>query len=54
MTTRILVDRDVDAIGFGAMNMSHGYGPALDDAACGDLLNRALDTGHTHIDTAAV
>lgn len=54
MTTRRLVDRDVHAIGFGAMNMSHGYGPALPDAACGDLLNRALDRGHTHIDTAAV
>jgi len=54
MTTRTLVERDVDAIGFGAMNMSHGYGPALDDAACGNLLNRVLDLGHTHIDTAAV
>ena len=54
MTTRKLVDRDVYAIGFGAMNMSHGYGPAIDDAACGTLLNRALDMGHTHIDTAAV
>ena len=54
MSTRRIVDRDVYAIGFGAMNMSHGYGPALDDAACGLLLNRALDMGHTHIDTAAV
>ncbi len=54
MTTRILTGRAVYAIGFGAMNMSHGYGPALDDAACGDLLNRALDTGYTHIDTAAI
>ena len=54
MTTRRIVDRDVYAIGFGAMNMSHGYGPALDDAACGTLLNRALDLGHTHIDTAAI
>ena len=54
MTTRTLVERDVDAIGFGAMNMSHGYGPALDDTACGNLLNRVLDLGHTHIDTAAV
>lgn len=54
MTTRTLAGRDVYAIGFGAMNMSHGYGPAIEDAACGDLLNRALDMGHTHIDTAAI
>ena len=54
MTMRNLAGRDVYAIGFGAMNMSHGYGPAIPDEACGDLLNRALDIGHTHIDTAAI
>jgi len=54
MTTRILTGKPVHAIGFGAMNMSHGYGPALDEAACGALLNRALDTGYTHLDTASI
>lgn len=54
MTTRLLTGRAVHAIGFGVMNMSHGYGPALDEAACGVLLNRALDTGYTHLDTASI
>ena len=54
MTTRKLCGREVYGIGFGAMNMSHGYGPAVSDEECGRLLNLALDTGHTHIDTAAI
>ena len=54
MTTRTLCDREVYGIGFGAMNMSHGYGPAVTDEECGRLLNLALDTGYTHIDTAAI
>lgn len=44
----------VSAIGFGCMNLSHGYGRVCDDATGGAVLNRALDVGHTHLDTAAL
>lgn len=45
---------EVEAIGFGCMGLSHAYGapPDPDDAA--RLLNRALDLGYDHIDTAAL
>jgi aryl-alcohol dehydrogenase-like predicted oxidoreductase len=44
----------VSALGMGCMSLSHAYGtpPATDAAAA--LLNRALDIGYTHIDTAAL
>jgi aryl-alcohol dehydrogenase-like predicted oxidoreductase len=42
------------AIGLGAMNLSHGYGPAVPDAAAERLLLEALDLGVTHFDTAAL
>ena len=44
----------VSAIGFGCMNMSHGYGeppPAVHNAR---ILNEALDLGYTMLDTAAL
>lgn len=48
----------VHPVGLGCMNMSGGYlldGPRpLPDAECEALLNRALDLGYTHFDTAAV
>jgi aryl-alcohol dehydrogenase-like predicted oxidoreductase len=44
----------VSAIGFGCMNLSHGYGtPPAPDAAA-ELLSRALDFGVDHFDTAAL
>lgn len=54
MKTRILTGREVHAIGYGAMNVSHGYGPRLDEAACGAMLNRALDIGYDLLDTASI
>lgn len=44
----------VSAIGLGCMNLSHGYGTPPDAAHGARLLNRALDLGHTHLDTAAL
>jgi aryl-alcohol dehydrogenase-like predicted oxidoreductase len=44
----------VPAIGLGCMNLSHGYGPAVPDAAAERLLLEALDLGVTHFDTAAL
>ena len=41
----------VSALGLGCMGMSFAYGPR-DDEASAQTLNRALDLGVTHLDTA--
>ena len=45
---------DVSAIGLGCMNMSMGYGPRPEDEESGRLLNAALDSGYTFLDTASM
>ena len=54
MQTRKLGPFKVSTIGLGCMSLSHAYGipPQFDVAAT--LLNRALDLGYTHVDTAAL
>jgi aryl-alcohol dehydrogenase-like predicted oxidoreductase len=44
----------VEPVGLGCMSLSHAYGvpPSREDAA--RLLNRALDLGYDHLDTAAL
>nr|WP_067290457.1 aldo/keto reductase [Marinobacterium profundum] len=54
MQRRTLGPFDVSAIGFGCMNLSHGYGPGPDEDSGIRLLNQALDAGHTLLDTAAL
>jgi len=54
MQTRKLGAFDVTAIGFGCMNLSHGYGPPQPRDAAERVLRRALDLGVTHFDTAAL
>ncbi len=54
MQPRRLGPFSVSAIGFGCMNASMGYGPRLDDAEAGMLLNAALDHGYSFLDTAAL
>lgn len=49
---RNLAGRQVAAIGLGCMSLSHGYGRAPDRASAALLLNRALDLGYDHLDTA--
>ena len=44
----------VSAIGIGCMNVSSGYGPGPGEDEAGRLLNGALDTGYTFLDTAAM
>jgi aryl-alcohol dehydrogenase-like predicted oxidoreductase len=44
----------VTAIGFGCMSISHAYGPALEKEKAQKVLHRALDIGHTFLDTAAL
>lgn len=53
MHQRNIGSLQVSALGLGCMNMSSGYGPA-DDAVSTTLLNDALDTGYTFLDTAMV
>ncbi|MGI6231179.1 MAG: aldo/keto reductase [Tractidigestivibacter sp.] len=44
---------EVSAIGLGRMGLSHGYGPALDDAEAIRLIQTSVDDlGYTLIDTA--
>ena len=53
MTTRLFGDMPIHPIGLGAMNCTGGYGAARPEEECDALLNRALDLGYTHLDTAA-
>jgi aryl-alcohol dehydrogenase-like predicted oxidoreductase len=54
MQTRVLGPFTTSAIGMGCMSLSHAYGtpPPPDQAAA--VLNRGLDLGYRHIDTAAL
>lgn len=54
MQQRVINGRQVSAIGFGCMNLSHGYGPATDFSTAQKVLHKALDTGYTLLDTAAL
>jgi aryl-alcohol dehydrogenase-like predicted oxidoreductase len=54
MSTRILGDQQVSAVGLGCMNLSHAYGIPPDRETGKRLLNEALDLGYTHLDTAAL
>lgn len=51
---RKLAGRDINAIGLGCMSLSHGYGRAPDAEYSTRLLNRALDLGYNHLDTARI
>ena len=53
MHTRKLGSLEVSAIGLGCMNMSMGYGAADRDTSI-QLLNEALDSGYTFLDTATL
>jgi len=54
MTTRTLGPFTVSSIGLGCMSLSHAYGAPPDAAYGARLLHRALDIGHTFLDTAAL
>jgi aryl-alcohol dehydrogenase-like predicted oxidoreductase len=54
MLVRRIGPFEVSAIGLGCMNLSHAYGIPPDADAGARLLNRALDLGYTHLDTAAL
>lgn len=52
--TRQLANRSIHPVGLGCMNLSWAYGnpPSEEDAIA--LLNRALDLGYDHLDTANI
>lgn len=52
--TRNLAGRQVNPIGLGCMGLSHGYGTALSPEDGIAFLNRALDLGCDHFDTANI
>jgi aryl-alcohol dehydrogenase-like predicted oxidoreductase len=44
----------VSAVGLGSMNLSHGYGPAVEHSDGVNLIRAAVDAGVTFFDTAQV
>ncbi len=54
MQVRKLGPFEVTAVGYGAMNLSHAYGPPQPRDAAERRLRQALDLGITHFDTAAL
>ena len=54
MTTRMIAGRAVNPVGLGCMSLSWAYGtpPSDDDGA--RLLERALELGYDHLDTARI
>jgi len=45
---------ELSPMGFGCMGITAFYGPPMEDSAALALLQRALDLGYTHFDTAEV
>ena len=51
---RTIAGKSVHPIGLGCMNLSWAYGPGPSREDCIKLLNRALDIGYNHLDTANI
>ena len=54
LKTRRIGDWDVHPVGLGCMNITHAYGPPMDEAGAKALLARALDIGCNFLDTATI
>jgi aryl-alcohol dehydrogenase-like predicted oxidoreductase len=52
--SRRIGDRDIHPVGLGCMNITHAYGPPLEEGAAKALLVRALDLGCDFLDTATI
>lgn len=52
MQKRLLGTTEVNPVGFGAMNLVHGYSNFPTEAEAAALLHGALDAGADHLDTA--
>ena len=53
-TSRTIAGTPVNPVGLGCMNLSWAYGTPPDEAYATRLLNRALDLGCNHLDTANI
>jgi len=51
---RMIAGTPVHPVGLGCMNLSWAYGPGPSREDCIKLLNRALDIGYNHLDTANI
>ena len=51
---RSIAGKPLNPIGLGCMSLSWGYGPRCDEEYGTRLLNRALDLGYDHLDTANI
>jgi aryl-alcohol dehydrogenase-like predicted oxidoreductase len=54
VTKRTINGRAVNPIGLGCMNICWAYAPPVADDYAMKLLNRALDVGYDHLDTARI
>ncbi|MFN3911025.1 aldo/keto reductase [Hyphomonas sp.] len=54
MNKRRIGDRTVHPVGLGCMNITHAYGPPIDEAEARALLMQALDLGCDFFDTATI
>lgn len=54
VSRRRIGDRDVHPIGLGCMNITHAYGPPIDEGDAKRLLSHALDIGCDFLDTATI
>ena len=51
---RMINGRPMNPVGLGCMNICWAYGPPVSDDYAKQLLNRALDVGYDHLDTARI
>ncbi|MGX7894145.1 aldo/keto reductase [Tsuneonella sp. HG222] len=51
---RTIAGKSLHPVGLGCMNLSWAYGTPPGEAECVALLNRALDVGYDHLDTANI
>lgn len=54
LNKRRIGDRTVHPVGLGCMNITHAYGPPIDEAEARALLMQALDLGCDFFDTATI
>jgi aryl-alcohol dehydrogenase-like predicted oxidoreductase len=54
ITKRTINGRAVNPVGLGCMNICWAYAPPVEDDYAIKLLNRALDLGYDHLDTARI
>lgn len=54
VSRRRIGDREVHPVGLGCMNITHAYGPPLNEVDAKALLVRALDLGCDFLDTATI